>query len=136
MSIFHRKHKFNTALLLVDALALVLLLGIAFLVLLAVTNEKESSSLVSDETEQALEALTRNYLHEVDALLLQIQEEKSMDADTLSVVQETLLGMRVPAHMQDAHLTAVLTLGRLSSQSQEGTPETVSALLAELARRY
>ncbi len=138
MSIFRKKHSLNTALVAVDLLALLLLVFIALFVLsVASRSDDETALTYEDQMQEDIEVLTRNYLHEVDALLEEVQEQGG--EDHLERIQSVLIDMRVPAHMQEAHLTAVLSIGRLIGL-QEGGDEQVNTSLAhvltELARRY
>lgn len=117
-----KKHHFNWVLLLIDLVVVGMIVGIAFLILwfFGGKNRAEPSapSTTSTSTPATEAQIEKNYFTGIAQLDASLNSGIS-SAELFKRVESVLLSVHVPRFMQEAHLRAVLLLGKL--QADAGT---------------
>ena len=140
---FIKKHHFNWLLFAIDVIVIGMVVGIALLVFTFFGNKKTAnprSTSSSSASAQIIspEDVTKNYFDALLHLDFAITEG-NFSSDVFKKVEDVLLTVRVPRIMQEAHLRAVLLLGKLHAESgtlkNQDIQTRVQGILENLLKR-
>lgn len=135
---FLERHHLPWLVFVIDALAIVMVVAIAFLIVQAFP-ERDATSFTSQAQEQTTPGISQKtptdiqteYHASLRELAAFVAAFNGSPADLLKRMQEALFTMRVPGTLRDFHLRAVLTIGQLQgSISGMGEEEARARLKA------
>lgn len=117
---FLERHHLPWLIFVIDALAIAMVIAIAFLIVRAFP-ERGSASFISQTQEQTTQGIfqttpadiQKEYQASLYELTTFVAAFNGSPVDLLKKIQEALFSMRVPGALRDLHLRAVLTIGQL-----------------------